>query len=124
MYKIKYTYDGFTAVSHDLLHLHPRFSRITRVGRFPSVERDKKPNIRLWHGFLAGQRQITSTNTCFIHHSPNQSEHHATLPKIILNYPSVFKKTSVGAKFYDQNALPESTRAGHQAVHYCMALDT
>jgi hypothetical protein len=27
----------------------------------------------------AGQRQITSTNTCFIRHCPNQSEHHATL---------------------------------------------
>jgi hypothetical protein len=40
----------------------------------------------------AGQRQITSTNTCFIRHCPNQSEHHATLPNIILNYPSVFKR--------------------------------
>jgi hypothetical protein len=40
----------------------------------------------------AGQRQITSTNTCFICHCPNQSEHHATLPNIILNYPSVFKR--------------------------------
>jgi hypothetical protein len=28
---------------------------------------------------------ILSTNTCFIRHYPNQSEHHATLLKIILN---------------------------------------
>jgi hypothetical protein len=38
----------------------------------------------------AGQRQM-STNTCFICHCPNQSEHHATLPNIIINYSSVFK---------------------------------
>jgi hypothetical protein len=29
----------------------------------------------------AGQRQMTSTNTCFIHHCPNQLEHHATCPR-------------------------------------------
>jgi hypothetical protein len=38
----------------------------------------------------AGQRQIMSTNTCFIRHCPNQSEHHATLPNIILCYLLVF----------------------------------
>jgi hypothetical protein len=46
----------------------------------------------------AGQRQITSINTCFIRHCPNQSEHHATLPKIILKYPSLFKTTSAEAR--------------------------
>jgi hypothetical protein len=48
----------------------------------------------------AGQRQITSTNTCFIRHCPNQSEHHATLPNIILNYPSVFKIGVLRQEFY------------------------
>jgi hypothetical protein len=48
----------------------------------------------------ADQRQITSTNTCFIHHCPNQSEHHATLPNIILNYPLVFKIGVLRQEFY------------------------
>jgi hypothetical protein len=36
-----HTQVGFTAVSHEWVNLHPWFSRITQVGRFPSIEMDK-----------------------------------------------------------------------------------
>jgi hypothetical protein len=56
----------------------------------------------------AGRRQITSTNTSFIRHCPNQSEHHSTLPNIIPNYPSVFK-IGVLSKNFMPDAHPDAT---------------
>jgi hypothetical protein len=85
----------------------PWFSRITRVGRFTLNWNRKivKYQTVAWISprFLpAGQRQIMCTNTCFICHCPNQSEHHATLPNIILIYPLVFKRGVLRQEFLRQ----------------------
>jgi hypothetical protein len=51
-----------------------------------------------------------STNTCFMRHCPNQSEHHATLPKNILNYPiHWYSKEECGGKDFIPDAIPDAT---------------
>jgi hypothetical protein len=60
----------------------------------------------------ASQRQITSTNTCFIRHCPNQSER-ANLSKSILNYPPSnghwYSKSECWGKSFPPDAFSDTT---------------
>jgi hypothetical protein len=74
--------------------IYPKiFKRVVLIQEFYMGQPSPCPCLGL------GQRQIMCTNTCFIHHCPNQSEHHATLPKIIINYPSIFKRGVLECSF-------------------------